>query len=118
MNAAAQRGDIANPGYVLDSEDAGNYTTFGAEGQGISGCTFETCTASAPFLAIFEPPGYGPRFRLVSGSPAITKGSPTFIHRDKEWVPLVDVDGTVRGTRTGGAPDVGFDQHSNSSRER
>jgi hypothetical protein len=112
--AGRQHSDIGNAIQLLDLADADNYTTTGSEGQGIAGCAFPGCSGAAAFHALFDPPGFGPRFRLVRGSPAIERGLGTFVHAGKDWVPDVDFDGDAR-PRDGRREeprrvDVGYDQ--------
>jgi hypothetical protein len=102
-----QRGDLGNAAQVLDAGDAGNMTTSGREGPGVAGCVFRACNPGAPFLALFDPPGYGPTFRLVPGSPALGAGVGLFEHDGRNWVPDRDFDGD---RRVGATIDVGYDQ--------
>jgi hypothetical protein len=94
--APGHGGDIANASQTLDATDAGNYITTAAEQPGVAGCTFSNCTGAASFATLFDPPGYGPTFRLVGGSPAVDRGLTTFFDDGKEWVPFLDFDGHLR----------------------
>lgn len=113
-------GDVGNGLRMLDPTDAGNLTTAGREGEGIAGCVFERCTGAAAFLALFEPPGFGPHFHLAAGSPAIDRGLGTFMHGGRDWVPSMDFDGDPRPQDgdLDGAPrsDVGCDEASTPAR--
>lgn len=105
------RGDLGNAPQILDAEDSGNTTTTG-EGAGIARCTFARCNAAAARLTLFDPPGYGPAFRLVAGSPALRAGIARFERDGRDWVPDEDSERDPRsGSRTGtGSVDAGYDE--------
>jgi hypothetical protein len=111
--SGAQRGDLGNAGQLLDAEDTGSVTTTGGEGDGVAGCAFRRCNAGAPLSALFDPPGYGPTFKLVRGSPAQRAGVGLFERDGRNWVPSVDFEGDRRSgaSRVSRAPvDAGYDE--------